>query len=95
MKTWIRISGLVVLLTAVVAAAFGQTQSATVRGSVMDASGAVIPGASLTLTNIDQNRPWQSESNASGAYIFQQIPPGNSLFQREMSLKRGVDSNEK
>ena len=58
-------------------AAFSQTQTATVRGTVSDASGAVIPGAVLTLTNVDQNRPWSAESNASGAYIFQQIPPGN------------------
>ena len=56
---------------------FGQTQTATVRGTVTDSSGAVIPGASLTLTNIDQNRPWEGESNASGAYLFQQIPPGS------------------
>ncbi len=89
MKTWIRVSGLVVLLTAAMATAFGQTQSATVRGTVMDASGAVIPGASLTLTHIDQNRTWQSESNASGAYIFQQIPPGNySLEVETQGFKR-------
>ncbi|MDE0104508.1 MAG: TonB-dependent receptor [Bryobacterales bacterium] len=58
-------------------AAFSQTQTATVRGTVSDASGAVIPGAVLTLTNVDQNRPWSAESNAAGAYVFQQIPPGN------------------
>ena len=76
-------------LALAVTAAYGQTQTATVRGSVTDASGAVIPGAALTLTNIDQNRPWQGESNASGAYLFQQIPPGNySLGVEAAGFKR-------
>ena len=69
--------------------AFSQTQTATVRGTVSDASGAVIPGAVLTLTNIDQNRPWSAESNAAGAYVFQQIPPGNySLAVEAEGFKR-------
>ena len=65
-----------VSLLAASAAAFGQTQTATVRGTVTDASGAVIPGSALTLTNLDQNRPWAAETNTAGAYVFQQIPPG-------------------
>jgi len=60
-----------------------QTQTATVRGVVTDSSGAVIPGARLTLTNIDQNRPWSTESNDAGAYVFQQIPPGNYSLEVE------------
>ena len=70
-------------------AAFAQTQTATVRGTVTDASGAVIPGVGLTLANVDQNRPWKGESNASGAYVFQQIPPGNySLSVEAAGFKR-------
>lgn len=57
--------------------AFGQTQFASVRGVVQDGSGAVLTNATLTLTNIEQNRPWVTASNESGAYVFQQIPPGN------------------
>ncbi len=57
--------------------ASAQTQTATVRGAVTDSTGAVIPGATLTLTHVDQNRPWSAESNAVGAYVFQQIPPGS------------------
>jgi hypothetical protein len=55
--------------------AYGQTY-ATVTGVVADASGAVVPAAGLTLTNVEQNRPWTTRSNAVGAYTFQQIPPG-------------------
>lgn len=63
------------LLSALVV--FAQTQTASVRGVVQDATGAVIPNALLTLTNVDQNRPWSASSNESGAYVFFQIPPGN------------------
>ena len=60
-----------------------QTQFASVRGIVEDSSGAVVPGATLSLTNVDQNRPWATRSNESGAYIFLQIPPGNYNLQVE------------
>lgn len=69
--------------------ALGQTQTATVRGTVTDSSGAVIPGSVLTLTNLDQNRPWTAETNAAGAYVFQQIPPGSySLEVQADGFKR-------
>ncbi len=57
--------------------------SATVTGVVQDSTGAVIPGANLTLTNVQQNRPWTTQSNAVGAYTFQQIPPGNYRLEVE------------
>jgi hypothetical protein len=57
------------------APASGQTY-ATITGLVEDASGAVVAGANLTLTNIEQKRPWSTQSNSVGAYTFQQIPPG-------------------
>ena len=59
------------------AAVFGQTQTATVRGIVTDRSSAVIPNATVTLTNVDQNRTWRTTSNAEGDYVIVQIPPGN------------------
>lgn len=77
------------LLAGCPVAVLAQTQTATVRGEVTDSTGAVIPGASLVLTNIDQNRPWEVESNATGAYVFQQIPPGNySLAVEADGFKR-------
>lgn len=79
----------VALLAAFPAAVLAQTQTATVRGEVTDSTGAVIPGAALVLTNVDQNRPWEVESNATGAYVFQQIPPGNySLAVEADGFKR-------
>ena len=56
--------------------ATAQTQTATLRGVVTDTSAAVIPGATVTLTNVDQNRPWTTATNDRGEYALLQIPPG-------------------
>ncbi|MCL5745042.1 MAG: TonB-dependent receptor, partial [Acidobacteria bacterium] len=56
---------------------FAQTQGATLRGVVTDSSAAVVAGASLTLTNVDQSRSWTFQTNTAGEYVFVQIPPGH------------------
>ncbi|MEZ5351411.1 MAG: carboxypeptidase regulatory-like domain-containing protein [Bryobacteraceae bacterium] len=71
----------VLLLAALAASA--QTQFASLRGVVEDGSGAVVANAALTLTNVNQNRSWNTHSNDSGAYVFQQIPPGSYSLQVE------------
>src|SRR5579871_3540796 len=58
-------------------AVLGQTQTATLRGVVTDRSSAVVPNATVILTNVDQNRSWRVTSNTDGDYVFVQIPPGN------------------
>jgi hypothetical protein len=59
----LRIALLALSLTA---SAVAQTQFASVRGQVEDSSGAVVSNATLTLTNVDQNRPWTTISNDKG-----------------------------
>jgi hypothetical protein len=78
-----------VILLAVIPGAFAQTQTATLRGVVTDRSGAVVPGASVVLTNVDQNRPWTVLTNDVGEYVFLQIPPGRySLAVTQTGFKK-------
>ena len=57
--------------------AFGQaTNSGTVVGNVSDPSGAVIAGATLTLTNASAGASFSVTSNGAGQYIFSNVPPG-------------------
>ena len=51
------------------------TQS--VEGVVTDASGAVIPGATITLTNLGTGVTQTREANEAGLYSFQAVPVGN------------------
>jgi hypothetical protein len=69
------------LLAAASVPLVAQTQTATLRGAVKDPAGAVVPNATLILTNLAQNRPLEGRSNDSGEYVFVQIPPGRYSLQ--------------
>jgi hypothetical protein len=46
----------------------------SIQGTVTDPTGAVIPGATLTLTDTDTNHVLTTTSNASGVYNFNALP---------------------
>ncbi len=51
--------------------------SATVTGTVVDPSGAVVSGASLKLTNDGTGEVNTATSNAAGAFTFPSLAPGD------------------
>jgi hypothetical protein len=57
---------------------FGQSSSgaASVTGRVTDATGAVVPSASVTITETSTNISKTVQTNASGLYLFNDIDPG-------------------
>ncbi len=67
----------VVLLLLIPALAFGQSYSATLNGRVTDPSGAVIPGAEVTLTNIAQQSEAKVFTEADGLFSFPNLKAGN------------------
>src|SRR5256885_3872392 len=56
-------------------AAFTQTATSSLRGTVMDPKGAVVPGATVKITNPAQGVSRETKTDASGEYTFQQVPP--------------------
>ena len=50
--------------------------SANVQGTVTDSSGALVPNASVTLTNLDTGIPSHATSNSSGQYHVNSLSPG-------------------
>jgi hypothetical protein len=48
----------------------------TVVGSVTDQSGAVIPGANITLSDVTTKVARTTVSNGTGQYVFIDVPPG-------------------
>jgi hypothetical protein len=58
-------------------AAWGQTQTATVRGTVRDASGGAVPAATVSLSNQDRQQQWTARTAGNGEYTIGEIPPGN------------------
>jgi len=55
---------------------FGQAVT-SLRGSVADPQGAVVPEATVTLTNLDNAAVRQTITDGAGVYAFAQLPPGN------------------
>src|SRR2546427_7942429 len=56
---------------------FAQLPTGTILGVVKDSSGAVIPGASVTITNIDTSLTRTGASTEDGSYRFPALPVGH------------------
>ena len=57
-------------------AAFGQSTFGSIRGTVDDGTGAVIPGAAVTAHSLDENSERQTKSDASGEFVFENLKAG-------------------
>ena len=76
--------------------ALGQSQasSATLSGSVTDKTGAVIPGATVTLSSTDQGFQHQQETSETGLYTFTLLPPGQySLTVQKQGMSTYTQTN--
>src|ERR1051325_6790507 len=63
----------------------GYTQTlGTITGAVKDASGAVLPGATVTAQNIATNAARTQQSNTAGAFTFSAMPPGMYAVKAEL-----------
>jgi len=70
---------LLISLAAILLAAttgWGQTGTTSVRGTVMDSSGAAIASAHITLVSAAQSVQRDSNTSATGEYEFLALPPG-------------------
>ena len=68
-------------LLAMTAAAYSQTSTATINGSVRDSSGSHIPGAALVLRNTATSVEMRTETNESGVYVILNILPGQYTLE--------------
>ena len=59
--------------------------SATIRGTVQDSSGGVLPGATITLTNAGTKAAQSTVSDARGQYIVTGLFPGHYDMKVELS----------
>lgn len=68
------------LLFGVFSAAYGQYTSGTISGTVHDSSGAVVPNATVTVTNTDRNQTVRTIStDANGFYTAPRLPIGHYI----------------
>jgi hypothetical protein len=67
---------LVASLLACAVPALGQGTSASLTGRITDPSGAVIPGASVTVVNTDTNLTFTAKTDGVGTYLIRTLPIG-------------------
>ena len=65
--------------------ASAQVTTADVVGSVTDNTGAVLPNAQVTITNLGTNATRASTTNAEGDYTFNLLPIGQYSIRIEVS----------
>ncbi|HZB45863.1 MAG TPA: carboxypeptidase-like regulatory domain-containing protein, partial [Pyrinomonadaceae bacterium] len=62
---------------------FAQTTTATVNGVVKDAQGAVVTGATVTLTDMATDRAVTATTNSEGAFVFTDVRSGEYIVTAE------------
>ena len=85
--------------TLMVAAMLPTTSSAQITrggisGTVRDASGGVVPGATVTVTNMDTNASQTHVSDAQGFYRAAALEPGRYMVITELTGFRRVEQKE-
>ena len=79
-----RIFPLLFVVLLLIAVPVGAQTLGTITGEVKDASGAVIPGATVTATNTGTNAAREMPSNEAGTYTFAALPPGPYVVKAEL-----------
>ena len=75
----------VILVAGSAAPAFAQRTTATLRGSVTDVTGSVLPGTTITATNTETGLVRTTVANASGVYFIAELPIGRYTVAAELA----------
>src|ERR1700730_2657267 len=71
-----RLSSLAIVFLLIAALPLLAATGGSISGTLADSSGAVIPGAILSLVNISQRTSYQAVSDRQGLYSFPNLPVG-------------------
>ena len=69
------------LVLAASGVAWSQTVQGVITGTITDPTGAVVPGATVTITNVGTNISQSTTTGGDGSYRFPLVPPGNYLVE--------------
>ena len=96
------------MLAGCIMTGWAQENSGLITGTVTDATGAGVPGATISATSAILPKGVEAQSNSFGKYILPQLPIGNytltvtkqgfsKLVQRNIAVKLGsqIDFNPK
>ena len=73
-----------VVLVLIAATGFAQATTGRISGRVSDAQGGLLPGASVTVTEVRTNYSRSVATDAQGAYVFVNLPLGTYTVSAEL-----------
>src|SRR5918993_4199849 len=73
------------------ALALAQTTLGRVAGTVLDQSGGVLPGATVTLTNTGTGQVLTTATGEAGAFLFPQVPVGTYKIKVELESFKSAE----
>ena len=80
---------LLTLLLVFAGTVFGQAATGVLTGIVSDSTGAVVPGAKVVATNQSNGITWNTETSATGSYLFPNLAPATyKLLVEAQGFKR-------
>src|SRR2546426_3609905 len=85
-KTLCRLSLLFLLCLSVSRPAlFGQVTGGTLTGTVTDPGGAVVPEATIVVTNLGTNTEYRTKTTSAGLYVLPNLPAGTYTLSVEIT----------
>jgi hypothetical protein len=81
----VAIVGLSIALTALPRSALAQAVYGSIAGTVVDPSGAVLPGVSVTVTSVERKTSDTVVTNETGHYVKERLLPGTYEVKIELS----------
>src|SRR5207244_1099080 len=82
---------LVFALPAFALRAFPQGNTGRILGNISDPSGALIPGASVTITDVERGTSRSLVTDEAGAYNAPSLPPGTYRIRAELQGFKTVE----
>jgi len=76
LKSLLALAILITMGATAAAAAYGQAVNGTLLGTITDASGAVVSGATVTITEVNTNLARSTVTNESGNFVFGNLERG-------------------
>ncbi len=93
-RTYLGLGLAVLFLLALTCFTYAQFSTSSIIGTITDPSGAVIPGAKVTITNQETGVIYTTESTSRGTFAVAAIPPGKYSVTVEVSGFKIVTSKD-
>ena len=89
-----QVTSAVAALMLLVASVVHAQTTGRIQGQIIDAQGAVVPGATVTITSPSLQGALTQVSDAEGRFRFPSVPPGRYTVKAELSNFKTVEQKD-